>query len=50
MTYTADIMEIKSGRTWREYFSSPYFLWKRVNKLRFSKKLKVLSHTYIANC
>jgi len=38
------------GRVFFEYFTSPYLLKKRLNKLKYSKKLKVLEYTYVNDC
>lgn len=40
------IMDIRTGRTWKEQFTSAYLLEKRVNKLKHSKNLKVIATWY----
>lgn len=37
------IMDKRTGRTWSEEFSSPYFMQKRINKIKYSKNLQVIS-------
>lgn len=40
------IMDIRTGRSWKEEFKSPYLLQKRVNKIKYSKVLRVISTWY----
>jgi len=40
------IMDKRTGRTWKEQFQTPYLLEKRVNKLKYSKNLKVIATWY----
>lgn len=37
------ILDKTTNKTWEETFSSPYFMEKRINKLKYSKKLEVIS-------
>lgn len=37
------IMDKRTGRTWMEEFKSPYLMEKRINKLKYSKSLQVIS-------
>ena len=37
------IFNSKTKKTWTESFNSFYLMQKRLNKLKYSKKLKVLS-------
>lgn len=37
------IFNTETNKTWIEKFESYYFMQKRLNKLKYSKKLKVLS-------
>ena len=37
------ILNLETNKVWEESFDSPFFLEKRVNKLKHSKKLKVIS-------
>lgn len=37
------IMDKRTGRTWIEEFKSPYIMEKRINKLKYSKNLQVIS-------
>lgn len=39
------IFNTETNKTWTEKFESFYFMQKRLNKLKLSKKLKVLSTT-----
>lgn len=39
------IFDLQNNKTWIETFNSPFLLEKRQNKLKHSKKLKVLSNT-----
>lgn len=39
------IMDKRTGRTWIENFKSPYLMDKRINKLKYSKNLLVISVT-----
>lgn len=39
------IMDKRTGRTWIERFASPYMMDKRINKLKYSKNLIVISTT-----
>lgn len=38
-----NILDTTTNKSWQETFDSEYFYHKRLNKLRFSKKLKVTS-------
>lgn len=40
-----NIYDLTTGNTWREDFESYYLFKKRVNKLRYSKKLQVTSRS-----
>lgn len=40
-----NIIDNATNKTWREQFESYYLFKKRVNKLRFSKKLQVTSRS-----
>ena len=40
-----NIFDNTTNKTWREEFESYYLLKKRVNKLRYSKKLQVTSRS-----
>jgi hypothetical protein len=40
-----NIFDNTTNKTWREEFESYYLFKKRVNKLRFSKKLQVTSRS-----
>ena len=40
-----NIYDITTNKTWREQFESYYLFKKRVNKLRYSKKLQVTSRS-----
>ena len=37
------ILDKTTNRTWEEEFTSPYFMEKRINKLKHSKKLQIIS-------
>ena len=37
------IMDKRTGRTWTEEFQSLYLMEKRINKLKYSKNLQVIS-------
>lgn len=37
------ILDLTTNKTWEENFTSPYLMQKRINKLKYSKKLKVIS-------
>lgn len=39
------IFNTETNKTWIEKFESFYFMQKRLNKLKLSKKLKILSTT-----
>ena len=39
------IFNTETKKTWTEKFESYYFMQKRLNKLKWSKKLKVISTT-----
>ena len=39
------ILDTTTNKTWEESFTSPYLMNKRINKLRYSKKLKIISTT-----
>ena len=43
--YFINIYDNTKNKTWREEFESYYLFKKRVNKLRFSKKLQVTSRS-----
>ena len=36
------ILNKETNETWEEEFTSPYFMQKRINKLKHSKKLQVI--------
>lgn len=40
------ILNKETGKIWIESFTSPYFMEKRINKLKFSKKLYVIAKEY----
>lgn len=37
------ILNKETKQTWEETFTSPYFMEKRINKLKYSKKLQIIS-------
>lgn len=37
------ILNKETNQVWEEIFTSPYFMEKRINKLKYSKKLQVIS-------
>ena len=43
--YFINIYDKTTNKTWCEEFDSYYFFRKRVTKLKYSKKLMVLSHS-----
>lgn len=43
--YFINIFDTTTNKTWREEFESYYFFRKRVIKLKYSKKLMVLSRS-----
>ena len=38
------ILNLENGIVWTETFTSQYLMNKRLNKLKYSKKLRVLSY------
>lgn len=38
-----NILDTTTNKTWQETFDSEYFYRKRLNKLKYSKKLKITS-------
>ena len=44
--YVIKILDITSNKTWEETFANPYLMNKRINKLKYSKKLQVIETTY----
>ena len=43
--YFIRIYNSETNKSWKEEFESYYFFRKRVTKLKYSKKLMVLSHS-----
>lgn len=41
--YELVIMDIQTKRTWTEYYDSYYLYRKRIIKLRYSKRLRIIS-------
>lgn len=39
------ILDTTTNRTWEENFTSPYLMNKRINKLKYSKRLIIISTT-----
>lgn len=40
------ILDLTTNKTWEETFCSPYFMEKRIKKLKHSKKLRIISTSY----
>lgn len=38
------LLDLTTKRTWIEKFSSPYLMNKRINKIKHSKKLQLISY------
>lgn len=37
------ILDLTTNKTWTESFSSDFLMKKRINKIKYSKKLKIIS-------
>lgn len=37
------ILNKETNQVWEETFTSPYFMQKRINKIKYSKKLQIIS-------
>lgn len=44
-----DIYDIETNKKWEEHFDSYYLFRKRLNKLKYSKKLFVTSKSYVVD-